>query len=261
MDESVIQGAIEHNDPALAKEALREIDMRLDSSSDQNERVYLLFSSASCYGILGDFQEARKKLSLAFRERPDESSRVTADFMDGLLSQQEGKYAEALEKLSTTLSRYSQQLRQSEARFMYEDIQQRRAFLSVTLSRFQEAIPLLGEIISFDLDRELRSEALASLGLCHSELKNYKLAIDYFLEAIALGLIKEWQGRAHFHLGIAYFYMDMIQEAKQEFLLSEKAATVYELPVLDIYAWLSSISKRLGETSESERYARMSKRN
>jgi tetratricopeptide (TPR) repeat protein len=123
MDKSVIQDAIEHDDPALAKEALREIDARLDSSSDQNERVYLLFSSASCYGILGDFQEARKKLSSAFRERPDESSRVTVDFMEGLLSQREGKYAEALEKLSTTLSRHSRQLKRSELRFMYEDIQ------------------------------------------------------------------------------------------------------------------------------------------
>jgi tetratricopeptide (TPR) repeat protein len=261
MDKSVIQDAIELNDPTLAKDALREIDMRLDSSSDQNERVYLLFSSASCYGILGDFQGARKKLGLAFRERPDESGRVTVDFMDGLLFQQEGKYAEALERLSATLSRHSQQLKQSELRFMYEDIQQRRAFLSVTLGRFQEAIPLLGEILSFDLDGQLRSEALASLGLCHSELKNYKLARDYFLEAITLGLTKEWQGRAHFHLGIACFYTDMIREAKREFLLCEKAATVYELPLLDIYAWLSTISKHLGEISESERYAKMAKRN
>jgi tetratricopeptide (TPR) repeat protein len=174
MDKSVIDNAIELNDPALAKDALREIDMRLDSSSDQNERVYLLFSSASCYGILGDFEEARKKLGLAFRERPDESGRVTVDFMDGLLFQQEGKYAEALEKLSATLSRHSQQLKKSELRFMYEDIQTRRAFLSVTLDRLQEAIPLLEETLSFDLDAQLRSEALASLDLCHSALKNPK---------------------------------------------------------------------------------------
>jgi hypothetical protein len=87
MDKSIIQDAIELNDPTLAKEALREIHMRLGSSSDQNERMYLLFSSVSCYGILGDFQEARKSLSSAFRERPDESSQITVNFMEGLLFQ------------------------------------------------------------------------------------------------------------------------------------------------------------------------------
>jgi tetratricopeptide (TPR) repeat protein len=87
MNESLIQEAVESNDPELAKAALREIDVSLGSSSDQNERVYLLFSSASCYGILGDFEEARRRLSSALRERPDDSSRVTVDFMDGLLSQ------------------------------------------------------------------------------------------------------------------------------------------------------------------------------
>jgi len=262
MDESVIQGAIEHNDPALAKEALREINMRLDSSSDQNERVYLLFSRASCHGILGDFVEARRQLAAALDEgRGDPFAQVSFDFGTGLLFQREGNYAKALEGFSTTLSTHSHQLERPELRFMYEDIQQRRAFLSVTLSRFQHAVPLLKESLSFDLDKETRSGVLASLGLCYLELKDYELAKDRFLEAITIGLTTEWQGRAHFHLGIAYFYMDMIQEAKREFLLSEKAATVYELPVLDIYAWLSSISKRLGETSESERYARMSKRN
>jgi tetratricopeptide (TPR) repeat protein len=144
---------------------------------------------------------------------------------------------------------------------MYEDIQQRRAFLSVTLGGFQDAIPLLGEILSFDLGRELRSEALASLGLCHSELKNYNLARDYFLEAITLGLTREWLGRAHFHLGVAYFYTDMLPEAKREFLQCEKLAMAHQLPVVDIYAWLSIIFKRLGEISESERYAKMAKVN
>jgi tetratricopeptide (TPR) repeat protein len=119
----------------------------------------------------------------------------------------------------------------------------------------------LNEILSFDLDTELRSRVFAKLGLCYLELKDYQQARDQFLQAIVLGLTKEWEGKAHFYLGMAYFYTDMVPEAKREFLLCEKVAAVYELPVLDIYAWLSSISKHLGETSESERYAKMAKRN
>jgi tetratricopeptide (TPR) repeat protein len=262
MNESVIQRAVELNDPDLAKQALREIDVLLSSSSDQNERVYLLFSRSSCYGILGDFVEARRQLAVALDEgRGDPFAQVSFDFGAGLLYQREGNYADALDRFNSALSTHSQQLKRPGMRFMYEDIQQRRAFLSVTLSRFRDAVPLLRESLSFDLDPALRSSALASLGLCYLELKDYEEARDQFREATALGLTKEWEGKAHFYLGIAYFWTDMVREAKQEFLLCEQLATTQQLPIVDIYGWLSSICKRLGETSESERYARMGKRN
>jgi tetratricopeptide (TPR) repeat protein len=262
MKESVIQRAVELNDPDLAKEALREIDVILSSSSDQNQRGYLLFTRAFCYGILGDFVEARRQLAVALDEgRGDPSAQVSFDFGAGLLSQREGNYAEALDRFSTMLSTHSQQIKRPELRFIYEDIQQRRAFLSVTLSRFQDAVSLLKESLSFDLDKEPRSNALASLGFCYLELKDYELARDLFLQAITLGLTKEWEGEAHFYLGIAYFYTDMVLEAKREFLLCEQLATVHQLPIVDVYAWLSVTCKRLGEASESERYARIGKRN
>jgi len=70
MNDSVIQRAIELRDPKLAREALREIDLLLASTSDPDERVYLLFSKSSCYGILGNFEEARKQLSSALEQEP-----------------------------------------------------------------------------------------------------------------------------------------------------------------------------------------------
>jgi tetratricopeptide (TPR) repeat protein len=158
------------------------------------------------------------------------------------------------------LSTHFQELKQADLRFMYEDIQQRRAFLLVTLTRFQDAVPVLEEILAFDLDRDLRSTALASLGLCYLEMKNYKSARDKFIEAIGLGLGNEWKGRAHFYLGVAYSYTDQVDEAKQQFQIAEQLAVSHQLPILDIYAWLSSTCKRLGENSESARYATLVKR-
>ena len=258
MNESVIQKAVEGNDPDLARMALLEIDVLLGSSSTRGEREYLFFSRASCYAILGNFVEARRQLKVALDEAPDDpDAKVSFDFGSGLLFQREGKYPEALEKFTATLSAHSQQLRRSKLRFLYEDIQQRRAFLSVTLSKFRDAIPLLSEILSFNLNKEVRSKAIASLGLCCLELKDYALSRDYFLESIALGLTREWEGKTHFYLGMAYYYTDMVQEAKREFLQCEQLATVHQLPIVDIYGWLSTICKRIGETSESERYSRM----
>jgi tetratricopeptide (TPR) repeat protein len=248
MDGSVIQEAVEGNDPNLAAEALREIAIRLSTVTDHEEKMYLLFSRANCYGILQNFTEARRHLELALEEgHGDPHSRIAFEFISGLLAQREGKYAEALDIFSAMLAAYSERLVNPDAHFMYEEAQQRRAFLSVTLSRFEDAIPLLKESLAFDLDKELQSEILAQLGLCYLELKDYEPARDYFLQAVALGLTKEWKGKAHFYLGIAYFYTDMVKKAEREFLQCEQLATDHELPIMDIYGWLSALTGALGK--------------
>jgi len=189
MNDSVIQRAIELRDPKLAREALREIDLLLASTSDPDERVYLLFSKSSCYGILGNFEEARKQLSSALEQEPEgPNTRLAFDLSGGLLCQQEGNYREAHERFSAALSKHTQRLNRPELRFMYEDIQTRRAFLSVTLCQFPDAIPLLREILSFDLKKEIRSDALASLGRCYLELRDWESAKEYFLQASAIGV-------------------------------------------------------------------------
>ena len=142
---------------------------------------------------------------------------------------------------------------------MYEDIQQRRAFLSVTLQHFKDAIPLLKEILSFDLEKEIRSEVLAKLGLCYLELKDWSAARDHLLQARAAGVTKNAEKTFHFYLGIAYFYTDSPEEAKKEFQICESRATEYELPLLNVYHWLASTCKVLGEVAESERYARLAR--
>jgi tetratricopeptide (TPR) repeat protein len=261
MNASVIQNAIELRDPTLARKALREIDLLLGSSAlDPNERVYLLFSKSSCYGILGNFEKAREQLSLALQQQPeDPDTRLTFELNGGLLCQQEGNYHEALERFTAVLSGQAQRLNRPELRFIYEDIQQRRAFLSVTLRQFQDAIPLLREILFFDLEKNVRSDALASLGHCYLELREWELAKDYFLQAKAIGVTKEREKTFHFYLGIAYFYTEALAEAKREFEICEAHAGEYQLPTFDLYGWLSSVSKRLGETVESERYARLAR--
>jgi tetratricopeptide (TPR) repeat protein len=113
MNKSVIQNAIEQRDPTLARDALREIDLLLGSTPDPNERIYLLFSKSSCHGILGNFEEARQQLSLALQQEPEDPDiRLNVEFNEGLLLQQEGKYREAFERLSTLLSDYPERLSQ-----------------------------------------------------------------------------------------------------------------------------------------------------
>jgi len=255
---SCIQTAVESGEPRLAKEALKEIDCLLPQTQDSNERVYLLMRKSSCYGLLGDFAQAREQLNLALQEQPEDiDTKLSFEFHQGVLYQHEGEYLKALEIFETLLLHYGQSLTRSEVRFMYEDIQQRRAFLSVSLERFRDAIPLLTEILSFDLEQEIRSDALARLGLCYLELNDWSAARDYLLQARAAGVTKDSEKTFHFYLGIAYFYTHSPQEAKEEFQICESRATEYELPLLDVYHWLASTCKLLGEVAESERYAQL----
>lgn len=260
MKNSCIQNAVESGDPRLAKEALTQIDLLLPQTKDPNERGYLLFSKSSCFGILRDFATAREQLNLALQEQPaDIDTKLTFEFHQGLLYQHEGEYLKALEVFEGLLLHYGESLTRPEVRFMYEDIQQRRAFLSVTLERFKGAIPLLMEILSFDLEKEIRSEALAKLGLCYLQIEDWSAARDYLLKARAAGLTKNAEKTFHFYLGIAYFYTHSPEEAKEEFQICESRASEYELPLLDVYQWLASTCKVLGEVAESERYARLAK--
>lgn len=260
MNKSTIQDAIELRDPVLAREAMREIDVLLGSKPDPNERVFLLFSKSSCYGILGKFEEAREQLSLALQQEPkDPDVRLTVELNEGLLSQQEGSYRQALERFSAMMLSHAERLGRPELRFMYEDVQQRRAFLSVTLRQFHDSIPLLQEILSFDLEKEVRSDALASLGLCYLEERECELAKNYLLQAKAIGVTKDREKTFHFYLGIAYFYTEALADAKREFDICEEHASEYQLPTLDVYAWLSSVSKRLGHIAEAQRYAQLAR--
>lgn len=197
---------------------------------------------------------------MVLQEEPkDPDTRLTVEFNEGLLYQQEGNYREALERFSAVMSRHAERLRGPKLRFMYEDIQQRRAFLSVTLRRFHEAITLLREILSFDIDQEVRSEALASLGHSYLEMRDWELAKNYLLQARAIGVTKDREKTFHFYLGIAYFYTEAFIEAKREFEICEEHASEYQLPTFDVYAWLSSVSRRLGENIASERYAQLAR--
>ena len=92
-------------------------------------------------------------------------------------------------------------------------------------------------------------------------LKEYEPSRHSFLQSLELGLTNDWNWQGHFYLGIAYYYTNMLREAKREFGQCEELATVHPLPIIDVYGWLSSTCKGLGEVSEAARYAGLSKCN
>ena len=171
--DSVIQRAVESQDATFAAQALDEIASLLsNTSTNEEERQYLLFSRASCYVLLRDFTNARHALSLALQDCPDSpDTRATFDYFQGLILQAEGKDEEAFRTFSTCLSKHRYTWR--EWQDVHQDIQARRAFLAVTLGKFEEAIPLLDQVLSFETTQKVKGDALAALGLCYLERKDF----------------------------------------------------------------------------------------
>jgi Tfp pilus assembly protein PilF len=115
----------------------------------------------------------------------------------------------------------------------------------------------LSECLSFDMKPEERIAVLSNLGICSVKLKQYEDARDYLLQACKEGVTREWEGHVHFYLALSCAHLNLLQESKREFQLCEEKAAEYQLPLAQVYAWMSKICKELGEKDESERYSQM----
>jgi tetratricopeptide (TPR) repeat protein len=260
MDDSIVQHVMESGDPAVAEEAFRQLDVEIESTSDDREKANLYLGKATLHGVLGQFSDARTQLELALQCAPDDADiRLQRDFIDASLYDQERKPEEAYLKLTSVLSGYSDRLSRPDVRFMYEDIQLRRGFDATSTGKFKEALPILIECLSFELKPTDKSNVLSDLGRCYSEAEEYESARDSLEQAICIGLTNESEGQAHLYLGIACARLGRFREAKKEFQLCEEKAVEYGLEISKVYGWLSWVCKGLGERSESERYSRLAR--
>jgi tetratricopeptide (TPR) repeat protein len=259
MNESDLQAAIRSADLVTAELLFKQIQTELSSSTNPSDRTALLLCKAELYGVLNKFVDARREIDLASKTAPqgDLDIRLRCEHLDALLYHAEQRVDEAFRRMTALLLKYSQQMRSPEGRPVYEDIQQRRGFQLVQLLRFEEAIPIFKECLSFDMTPEDRGEILSSLGICYSHLKRYEEARDCFLQALELGLTKQTQGEVYLQLGVAYFHLNLFQESKREFQLCEQPSTECSLPMKTLYGWLSAVCRRLGERVEAETYARL----
>jgi tetratricopeptide (TPR) repeat protein len=257
----IVAEAIESRDPEMAVEAIREIEARARSLQDPTEKANVLMRKAVLYGVLHRFSDARNQLRIALQEAPEDVfTQVQHDVITASLYDEEGKWKDAYENLTETFLKHAQHFNRPELRSVYEDIQQRRGFDLVRIQKFRDAIPILKEVLSFELVASLKSAVLSNLGSCYAMAEEYPNARDCFEKAIAIGLMKEWESRVHFYLGYSYAYLRLLREAKREFQWCEQQPqNEYSMPLAKVYGWLSSICKHLGEQREAEHYARLAR--
>jgi tetratricopeptide (TPR) repeat protein len=248
----IIQKAVDAGDPQSAERGLLYVDHQLSTAS-VDAKSNLLLHKAIFLGILSRFDEAREQLEIVATEfGGDALVALQRDFVAGCLYGQEGRFADAYKILTSTLYKYREQLQLPELRFIFEDIQQRRAFDLFQVEQYGKAEYLLREALTYKMKSADRIVAVVELGICYSRLNDHELALKYLQEASQAGLPQEWYSEAHFYLGLTLAHLKRLAESKQEFLLSLQTR-----PTPQVYAWLAKICDLLGDTEEAQHYAQI----
>lgn len=252
-------GALSYRSSADTEGLIREIDQSLQTVTEKQERALLLLNKAVYCGTLGHFDDAREQLSLvAMEEKNDPEICLQLAFINGCLFHEEGRIREALAVFSRTLSEFSELLSRPDGRFIYEEVQQRRAFELMALDDYEKAINLLVEITSFKLAKEDMGNALANLGICYARVASYELAVEKLTQSrTGFGLSNDMEGQVRFFLGVSYAHLRELHKASLEFEKCAEAIGKHRIPAADIYNWLSWVCKSLGNKKKAEEYSRM----
>jgi tetratricopeptide (TPR) repeat protein len=191
----------------------------------------------------------------------DKFVRMIVDFGDASMVTQMGKVEEGALKFKRILEENQDQLASPELRYLYEDIQERRAFALAGIDRHAEALPLLKEALSFTTDRTDPQLVHFYLGVCYSSASEPNLAKEELLRAIGLGLSNQYEASARYRLAMLYFTSRAFAQSK----LHLEAALALPEGIADvelrrfIYQGLSRTCHYLGEFQEEQKYLSLAK--
>jgi tetratricopeptide (TPR) repeat protein len=254
MDTQRFEHAITLRDAGRLDEAIRELTLLAQATTDPQEKASLVLNESTCLAIMGRFDEARDRLREAIRISPTTEVRARADFTEAVLSRQEGRRAEALTKLDNLLKDYSQLLCTPDHRDLYYEIQRRRGSLLAGVARFREARVVLEECSSFPLDARDEQYVLYNLGACYVNMGENERGKQTLLEALEKGLQGSDAVSSHYYLGTIYSAEKAYAKALMEFEWCLAHVEEGQIPKKHICEWLASTARTLGMKEEAERY-------
>jgi tetratricopeptide (TPR) repeat protein len=260
MDQARFNNAIALRNSGKAVDALREFRLMAAEADDANEKASLLANEATCYCRLSRLADAERALDQARTAARVPSVFVVVDFLAACLADQQGKSTKALVLFERALQKHGELLKTSEYRDLFEDIQQRRAFILLRSKRNSEALLLLEEATSFTtLSAEDQQEIRLCLGICYAELHKNDLAKQELLRAIDCRLANDTEVHARYRLGLLYFADHAFAQAKHqlEAILEGHPGDILNLPRKYIYEQLSTTCHYLGDEELAKRYRQL----
>jgi tetratricopeptide (TPR) repeat protein len=222
-------------------------------------RIPVLLEDASRFQQQGRVEDAEKLI--------DEAKHLAAGYQQACaeidLSRaisllEASKHEEGVRHLSAILAEYADWFLNPESRDVYEIVQLQRAFSLIHLEMSEEALPLLEEATSFQLERATQSHLHCHLGRCYHERSRYSLAKEHFERADAIGVGDDWRSAFHYYFGYTLYKLRDFQRAKRQFILCVQSDSSGP-PESMRYAMLAATSRKLGEHSEASCYDQKAK--
>lgn len=252
----------EAGDHVDALRQLRELSTRVD---DPWEKAALWYHEALFLVEMGQIPEARqrleefkKSLTLLGELPPDgyqddlsHNLAVMVRYTELKVLMAERKQPEALQVLEGLVSRFPKQLSIPGFTEVSEELKTYHGFLLADADRWEEAKPFLENASS---PEAWRSVLCYYLGHCYYVFKDYERAQRKLTEALSLGLIGHWQGRARYILGLVEYHLSNMRAAKSQFEECVKTADPMYLGETKIWEWLEATSRALGLYDDAEKY-------
>lgn len=263
MDSARFEHLMELENSGQVEEVVRASKIMLAETSDDNERASVLINMCVSYAKLGRLKDARHVLQQLKQLKVSHLGiRLNAEFCKPTLLLQEGKYDEGLSAFAMMIERYGEDLKRPEHRYLYEDIQCRRALTLFGLSRYQEALPILREAISFPFNQRADEQQIHfALGACFEDANDIEAAKREFIRVVGFGLKNEFEERALWRLAIADYKAGALALAQQqlETILRDFSSQGAVIERKQVYLALSQTYHYLGDKANENFYAALAK--
>jgi tetratricopeptide (TPR) repeat protein len=240
---------------------INESRLMLAEAGNLDEKASLLIGIHVSYCKLHRLQEAREALDeINPLDISDLGIRLNAEFCRCTFLVDEERYEEALRSFAELLVLHRAAFELPEHRYLYEDIQSRRALLLFSLSLFQEALPILQEVVLFSFGNiEDEHEVHFALGMTLDETGHTEAAKQEYIRAVAMGVKNNNGEEALYRLAMIYYRAGALAQAKHhlEMILHDFSDAPPTLPRSDIYEKLSHLSHFLGDKESEKFYAEL----
>jgi tetratricopeptide (TPR) repeat protein len=244
-------------------EAIIEHERLLTQATNDDERASILRGLEACYRILGRLVEARRVLGqIQQLDISDLEIRLSSEFDEPCLLVEEGKTEEGICAFASILQRHGEALKEDCFRYLYEDIQRRRAFALIAVSRFTEALPILKDAASFRFDEATYEQQIHfGLALCFEETNDFEAAKREFLRVVAFNLKNDLEEQARYRLSRLYVRAHGFAQARKqlETIIQEFSAENNVVPRKYIYEQLSKVCACLGDKANETLYMALAK--
>lgn len=240
------------------EDAIRESQALLERTSDADEKASLLGIIHVSFCKLGRLKEARQALEqMKQLEVSQLGIRLNAEFCEPSFLVLEGRYEEGLLAFAGMLNRHSEAFKEPEHRYLYEDIQSRRAVVLFGLSRYKEALPILREAVSFSFDKAENAQKMHFyLGVCLEDAHETQAAKQQFVLVVGYGLKNDIEEQALYRLAILYYNAGAFAQARQqlEAILQKYPNPSAAVPRKYVYQTLSQTCRHLGDQANAKLY-------